>query len=75
MSSNKNSKTGAKSGSEVVKQEDVIVAVLIADSFSIRFAPVTDSKPKVFFKILFLVQRLNFFSFYARHFFPWSTGQ
>lgn len=75
MSSNKNSKTGAKSGSEVVKQEDVIVAVLIADSFSIRFAPVTDCKPKVFFKILFLVQRLNFFKLYARHFFPWSTGQ
>lgn len=37
----------AKPGSEVVKQEDVIVAILIADSFSIRFAPVTDLKPKV----------------------------
>ncbi|KAI9558918.1 hypothetical protein GHT06_015707 [Daphnia sinensis] len=36
----------AKPGSEVVKQEDVIVAILIADSFSIRFAPVTDLKPK-----------------------------
>lgn len=48
MSTNKKSKTGAaKSGSEVVKQEDVIVAVLVADSFSIRFAPVTESKPKV----------------------------
>lgn len=37
----------SKSGSEVLKQEDVVLAVLIADSFSIRFAPVTDSKPKV----------------------------
>lgn len=37
----------SKSGSEIVKQEDVTLAVLIADSFSIRFAPVTESKPKV----------------------------
>ena len=32
---------------EVVKQEDIVVAVLIADSFSIRFAPITHDKPKV----------------------------
>lgn len=41
-------KSGAsKAGLEMVKQEDVIVAVLIADSFSVRFAPITESKPKV----------------------------
>lgn len=45
---NKATKPGtAKPGSEVVKQEDVTIAILIADSFSIRFAPVTDLKPKV----------------------------
>ena len=31
----------------MVKQEDVDVAVLIADSLSVRFAPLTESKPKV----------------------------
>ncbi len=48
MSSNKAAKSGStKPGAEVVKQEDVTIAVLIADSFSTRFAPVTESKPKV----------------------------
>lgn len=31
-----------------VKQEDIIIAVLIADSFSTRFAPITVDKPKVY---------------------------
>ena len=42
-SANKSSKS---SGADMVKQ-DVVVAVLIADSFSVRFAPLTESKPKV----------------------------
>lgn len=40
-------KSSKSSGADVVKQEDVVVAVLIADSFSVRFAPLTESKPKV----------------------------
>ena len=30
-----------------VKQEDVIQAVIIADSFNSRFAPITHRKPRV----------------------------
>ena len=33
-------------GIEMIKQEETVVAVLIADSFSVRFAPITESKPK-----------------------------
>ena len=39
-----------KKGSAVdstVKQEDVIQAVIIADSFNSRFAPITHRKPRV----------------------------
>ncbi len=44
--SSKPTKTAGKSGQDV-KQEDVIQAVVIADSFSTRFAPITETKPKV----------------------------
>ena len=40
----------AKKGSSVdsrVKQEDMIQAVIIADSFNSRFAPITHRKPRV----------------------------
>lgn len=40
-------KKNTKGGGEVVKQEDVTVAVLIADSFNVRFAPLTEKRPKV----------------------------
>ena len=40
-------KPTGKSNQEVVQQEDVIQAIVIADSFSVRFAPITESKPKV----------------------------
>jgi len=39
----------AKKSDVDVKQEDVIIAVLIADSFSTRFSPITIDKPKVYF--------------------------
>ena len=32
---------------EDLKQEDVLQAVLIADSFNTRFAPITNTKPRV----------------------------
>ena len=32
---------------EDFKQEDVLQAVVIADSFNIRFAPITKDKPRV----------------------------
>ena len=35
-----------KPGCKEIQQEDVIQAIVIADSFSVRFAPVTDTKPK-----------------------------
>ena len=34
-------------GDDQFKQEDVLQAVVIADSFNVRFAPITDNKPKV----------------------------
>lgn len=64
MSTNKNAKSGsAKPGAEVVKQEDVIVAVLLADSFSIRFAPITDSKPNVIKICIFVSKLIVIFAF------------
>ena len=36
-----------KKGGEVFKQEDIIQAVVIADSFNVRFSPVTHAKPRV----------------------------
>lgn len=42
----------AKKSDVDVKQEDVIIAVLIADSFSTRFSPITIDKPKVYFHFL-----------------------
>ena len=35
-----------------VKQEDVMIAVLIADSFSMRFVPITIDRPKVYYDYL-----------------------
>ena len=35
-----------------VKQEDVIQAVIIADSFNSRFAPITHRKPRVESKLI-----------------------
>lgn len=32
---------------EDFKQEDVLQAVVIADSFNVRFAPITQDKPRV----------------------------
>ncbi len=32
---------------EEFKQEDIIQAVVIADSFNVRFAPITHNKPRV----------------------------
>lgn len=49
------SKSKGKQRGEVLKQEDVIQAIVIADSFNIRFAPVTKKKPKVKFTCLFLL--------------------
>ena len=37
----------AKKKREDFKQEDVLQAVVIADSFNIRFAPITKDKPRV----------------------------
>lgn len=54
---NKEAKTGQrKGGTEVVKEEDLLSAVLIADSFCNRFRPLDEARPKViissyFFKI------------------------
>ena len=36
-----------KHGREEFKQEDILQAVVIADSFNVRFAPLTTSKPRV----------------------------
>ena len=72
MSSNKTLKSGSsKPGTEVVKQEDVTIAVLVADSFSTRFAPVTASKPKVrFFKLQRYIHGTVVMDFFCdRHFF------
>jgi len=49
MGSIKNTKS--KKSDVDVKQEDVIIAVLIADSFSMRFAPLTLDKPKALLPI------------------------
>jgi len=34
---------------EEFKQEEVLQAVVLADSFNIRFAPLTHSRPRVMF--------------------------
>ena len=61
MSATKSANKSAKaSGADMVKQEDVVVAVLIADSFSVRFAPLTESKPKV---IVFIINISHAFFF------------
>jgi hypothetical protein len=49
------SKSKGKQRGEVLKQEDVIQAVVIADSFNIRFAPITKKKPKVKFTCIFVL--------------------
>jgi len=65
MSAIKSANKSAKaSGADMVKQEDVVVAVLIADSFSVRFAPLTESKPKVFVFII-NISRAFFFDIFA----------
>lgn len=46
---------------EVVKQEEVAVAVLIADSFSVRFDPITNTRPKVMLCINLKEKRCNSF--------------
>ena len=43
-------KSSKTSRADILKQENTVVAVLIADSFSVRFAPLTESKPKVIFE-------------------------
>jgi hypothetical protein len=37
----------AKGRGTDLKQEDVLQAVVIADSFNVRFAPITQKKPRV----------------------------
>ena len=44
-----------KTGQDDLQQEDVVQAVLIADSFSTRFAPITDTTPEVFFMFVVCV--------------------
>lgn len=41
------SKSKGKQRGEDIEQEDVFQAVVIADSFNVRFAPITNEKPKV----------------------------
>ena len=41
------SKGKGKQRGEDIQQEDVFQAVVIADSFNVRFAPITNEKPKV----------------------------
>lgn len=41
------SKSRGKQRGEDIQQEDVFQAVVIADSFNVRFAPITNEKPKV----------------------------
>lgn len=41
------SKSKGKQRGEDIQQEDVFQAVVIADSFNVRFAPITNEKPKV----------------------------
>ncbi len=40
-------KRGGGGAGEDFKQEDVLQAVVIADSFNVRFAPITNDKPRV----------------------------
>ena len=40
------SRKGKQRGVDI-KQEDVLQAVVIADTFNVRFAPITDKKPRV----------------------------
>lgn len=39
--------TGKKSKTDDLKQEDVLQALVLADSFNTRFAPITHQRPRV----------------------------
>ena len=45
-----------KAKGEDFKKEDILQAVVIADSFNSSFAPITHCKPKVRWKVLFSVE-------------------
>lgn len=42
---------GKQRGADI-KQEDILQAVVIADTFNVRFAPITEKKPRVKFKFV-----------------------
>lgn len=75
MSSNKTNKPASTKSNEVVKQEDVVVAVLVADSFNVRFAPVTETTPKVILLFRIVLKKTCIelkLIFKFRHSFLWS---
>ena len=42
-----NTKRNKGKGDSILQQEDVLQAVVLADSFNVRFAPITLERPRV----------------------------
>lgn len=52
-----------KSSGSDLKQEDVLQAVVLADSFDFRFSPITRSAPRVLKTYFYLIFSLYFYTY------------